>query len=165
MLQTFTTWRNGERTCAIRTLSCQPVDFVILNAMTIQLGQRKRDTHYDPKELMLAFPNASQSFYKPMQLKLTVLYRTPSLNKTMRQHWAVQYKEKKLAWDSLLDALKSASLCSESGVLIQTTPQLPQRIYSMACDTLDSYLKTTHGQSASKSSKKKLNLSIKKKQK
>lgn len=58
-----------------------------------------------------------------MQLKLTVLYRTPSLNKTMRQHWAVQYKEKNIAWDALLGALKSASLCSESGVLIQTTPQ------------------------------------------
>ncbi len=39
------------------------------------------------------------------RLKLTVLYRTPALNLTKRQHWSAQYLEKKHAWGALLCAL------------------------------------------------------------
>lgn len=40
-----------------------------------------------------------------MTIKLTLIYRTPSLNVTKRQHWAVQMKEKHRAFNALASAL------------------------------------------------------------
>lgn len=102
---------------------------------------------------MAALPSA-------MRIKLTVQYRTPSLNVTKRQHWAKQYREKKRAWS----ALSSALLATASDPLIQTISPQAAKICSTAYGTLVSFLATNRGESSSKPSSSKSALPARKKQ-
>jgi hypothetical protein len=86
-----------------------------------------------------------------MELELTVYYKTPSLNVTKRQHWAVQMQEKHRAFRALLSALRDTA----SGLSTPTTSPEAARIFSTASDTLGLYLATSHGQSGLKQTKKK----------
>ncbi len=86
-----------------------------------------------------------------MTISLSVYYRTPSLNETKRQHWAVQFKEKRRAFVALLSALQDTA----SGRSILTTSPEASRICSTASGTLALYLGTNRGASGSKRSKSK----------
>ena len=99
-----------------------------------------------------------------MKIVLTVNYRTPSLNVTMRQHWAAQYREKKKAWKALADALESASLDTELKCLIQTISQLQPRRSSMVCGIAASSKGMNRGASYSKPIKSALRASKKNEQ-
>lgn len=92
--------------------------------------------------------NSAGCFQMPpgQSLKLTVYYRTPSLNVTKRQHWSDQFKEKKKAFAALLSAL----LATASNPLTQTTSPEASRICSMAYATLKSSLAMNPGASTSK---------------
>jgi hypothetical protein len=90
-------------------------------------------------------------------LKLTVKYRTPSLNVTKRQHWAAQYKEKNKAWDALELALQDTA---SGRSILMDSPEAP-RICSTALDVLASYRMTRGGTSNSKQSKNKSRTSMK----
>lgn len=67
-----------------------------------------------------------------MQLTLIVNYRTPSLNVTKRQHWAVQQKEKKKAFRALASALRATALDPS---ILTTSPEV-SKTCSTAADTL-----------------------------
>jgi hypothetical protein len=43
------------------------------------------------------------------RLRLTLNYVTPSLNRTIRQHWTEQLREKKRGWTALSSALKATA--------------------------------------------------------
>lgn len=86
-----------------------------------------------------------------MKITLNVKYRTPSLNVTKRQHWAVQYKEKLRAFNALLCALQDTA--SSHSTL--TISQEASRIFWTAYDTLGLYLATNRGASSSKRNKSK----------
>jgi hypothetical protein len=73
-----------------------------------------------------------------MTITLEVPYRTPSLNKTKRQHWALQKREREKAWDALMSALIS---CAHDS-LIPTTHSEVLKICSMAYEELGSYRTT-----------------------
>ena len=75
----------------------------------------------------------------------------PSLNRTKRQHWAVQQQGKQRAWAALLSALRP---CGPDPRMTTTTP-LPSRILWMAYVTLALSLKTTRKPSSSSSASKK----------
>jgi len=91
---------------------------------------------------------------------LTLNYRTPSLNVSLRQHWVAQYKEKQKAYDALLSAL----LATASDPLTRIISPDQSSICSMGYATLKSYLEMNRGGSGSKRSKSKSRTSIKKKQ-
>ena len=76
-----------------------------------------------------------------MEIRLVVYYRTLSLNVTLRQHWAVQQKEKKKAWAALASALRATA----SDPSTRTTSPEVSRICSTACDTLALFLATSRG--------------------
>lgn len=84
-----------------------------------------------------------------IELHVNVKYRTPSLNVTKRQHWTIQQREKRKAWAALLSALRASEFAHST----QTTSLVPSKTYSTACDTLASYLATSHGASSLKPSK------------
>jgi len=86
-----------------------------------------------------------------MDLVLKVHYRTPSLNVTKRQHWAQQFKEKRLAFLALDSALQDTGF----GLSTPITSQEVSRICLMASDTLNLYMGTSGGESRSKPSKSK----------
>src|SRR4030095_8730551 len=85
-----------------------------------------------------------------MEIKLIVDYRTPSLNRTKRQHWAVQSKTQKEAWSALLCALWAIGY----GPLTQTISPEARKICLMGCDTLASFLMTGGKTSGLKRSRK-----------
>lgn len=85
-------------------------------------------------------------------LKLTVAYVPPSLNKTKRQHWREQYREKRKAWAALSSALRaSASNSSTTTILKQVS-----KTCSMALDMHILFGTTLHGKSGWKSNNNKL---------
>jgi hypothetical protein len=86
------------------------------------------------------------------KLRLIVAYRTPGLNKTKRQHWSDQFREKKKALNALLSALSDTA--SNPSIRI-TLPEV-SRTCSTACAMLELYLATNRGASGSKPSRKKL---------
>ncbi len=87
----------------------------------------------------------------PKQLHIVVKYRTPSLNVTKRQHWAVQQKEKKRAWSALASALL-AIVCDPSTQIILP---LAAKIFSTAYVIAPSSKATSLGGSSAKRSKSK----------
>lgn len=82
-------------------------------------------------------------------LRLVVLYRTPSLNQTKRQHWAAQFKEKRKAMTALLSALQATASDPSTPIISPGA----SRTFSTAADTLACYLATNRGASGSKPSK------------
>jgi len=93
------------------------------------------------------------------KIVLVVNYATPSLNRTKRQHWAVQYKEKQMAFRRLLCALSDAASPRSTPT---TSPEV-LKICSTAYGTLALYLATTQLKSSSKPPKLGLRLFPKKK--
>ena len=81
-----------------------------------------------------------------MKLSITVHYRTPSLNKTKRQHWTAQLREKRKAFAALQSALQATA----SDHSIRTTSPQAAKIYWTAYATLSSFLATNPGASHSK---------------
>ncbi len=75
-----------------------------------------------------------------MTIHLVVNYVTPSLNKTKRQHWAVQYREKCRAWSALLLALRD----TERDLSTRMDSPEALRIFSTAYAMLTLYV-TTRG--------------------
>jgi hypothetical protein len=89
-------------------------------------------------------------------LTLTVYYRTPSLNVTKRQHWAVQMQEKQKAFR----ALASALLDTASDPSTRTTSPEVSKTCSTAYVTLISYMETNHGASGSKRNRSKSRMNL-----
>lgn len=93
------------------------------------------------------------------KIVLVVDYVTPSLNRTKRQHWATQYREKQMAFRRLLCALSDAASPRSTPT---TSPEV-SKICSTAYGTLASYLAMTQLKSSSKLPKFALKLFPKKK--
>jgi hypothetical protein len=84
------------------------------------------------------------------QLKLTLNYVTPSLNRTIRQHWTEQLREKKKGWIALSAALKATA----SDPLTPITLQQVARVCSTALDMHISSKEMSGGESFFKLSRK-----------
>jgi hypothetical protein len=91
------------------------------------------------------FPNASKA-----TVAANVDYVTPSLNRTIRQHWAEQLREKKKGWTALSSALKAIG----SDPSIPITLRQVAKACSTALDTHISFAVMSRGESFFKLSRK-----------
>src|SRR4030095_15963272 len=96
-------------------------------------------------------PSGNFSPTLPKQrLRLTLNYVTPSLNRTIRQHWSEQLREKKKGWVALSSALKATA----SDPSTPTTLREVARVCSTALDTHISFALMSRGESFFKLSRK-----------
>jgi hypothetical protein len=84
------------------------------------------------------------------RLKLTLNYVTPSLNRTIRQHWTEQLQEKRKGWTALSSALKATASDPSTPITLREVA----KTCSMALDMHISLGEMSHGESSFKRSKK-----------
>ena len=124
-------------------------------------------------ELRKMFPNASGGFLKAnhgsfyeniVERRITQKKHElkDELNKE-RRHWAVQLKEKKIAWEACRKGCESNSQVTGSNPSIQTTLLDQLKTASIFSTEAGLSKATSHGKSSSKLTKKKLNITKKKK--